>query len=38
MAFKKRRLGKTDLETTTVGFGTWAIDGGGGASAWKGAA
>lgn len=29
-----RRLGKTDLELTTVGLGTWAIGGGGWAFAW----
>ncbi|MGD0678483.1 MAG: hypothetical protein ABSC94_24000 [Polyangiaceae bacterium] len=28
MAPKKRRLGTTDLEITTVGFGAWAIGGG----------
>jgi aryl-alcohol dehydrogenase-like predicted oxidoreductase len=26
---QKRRLGTTDLELTTVGFGAWAIGGGG---------
>ena len=28
MAPNKRRLGTTDLENTTVGFGAWAIGGG----------
>lgn len=30
----KRRLGHTDLEITTLGFGAWAIGGGGWAFAW----
>ena len=29
-----RRLGSTDLELTTVGFGAWAIGGGGWAHGW----
>ena len=31
---QKRRLGKTDLELTTVGFGTWALGGAGWKYAW----
>jgi aryl-alcohol dehydrogenase-like predicted oxidoreductase len=31
---KKRRLGTTDLELTTVGLGAWAIGGGGWAYGW----
>jgi len=31
---RTRRLGKTDLELTTVGLGTWAIGGGGWQYAW----
>src|SRR5882757_7627529 len=31
---QKRRLGTTDLELTTVGFGAWAIGGGGWAYSW----
>jgi aryl-alcohol dehydrogenase-like predicted oxidoreductase len=34
MALKKRRLGTTDLEITTVGFGAWAIGGDGWAYGW----
>jgi aryl-alcohol dehydrogenase-like predicted oxidoreductase len=31
---KKRRLGKSDLEITRIGFGTWAIGGGGYEYGW----
>jgi aryl-alcohol dehydrogenase-like predicted oxidoreductase len=31
---RKRRLGTTDLEITTVGFGAWAIGGGGWVYGW----
>ena len=31
---RTRRLGSTDLELTVVGFGAWAIGGGGWAYAW----
>ncbi len=31
---RKRRLGNTDLELTTVGFGTWALGGSGWKFAW----
>lgn len=31
---QKRRLGRTEMEITTVGFGAWAIGGGGWAHAW----
>ena len=31
---KRRRLGTTDLELTTVGRGAWAIGGGGWAYSW----
>lgn len=31
---RKRKLGKTDLELTVVGLGTWAIGGGGWAFGW----
>ncbi len=34
MTPRKRRLGKTDLEITTVGFGAWAIGGGGWVYGW----
>jgi aryl-alcohol dehydrogenase-like predicted oxidoreductase len=34
MRLNKRRLGKTDLEITTVGIGAWAIGGGGWAYGW----
>jgi aryl-alcohol dehydrogenase-like predicted oxidoreductase len=34
MALNKRRLGTTDLEITTVGFGAWAIGGAGWAYGW----
>ena len=34
MAPNKRRLGTTDLEITTVGFGAWAIGGGGWEFGW----
>ena len=34
MALAKRRLGRTDLEITTVGFGAWAVGGGGWAYSW----
>jgi aryl-alcohol dehydrogenase-like predicted oxidoreductase len=34
MSLKKRRLGKSDLEITTVGFGAWAAGGGGWAFGW----
>jgi aryl-alcohol dehydrogenase-like predicted oxidoreductase len=34
MTPRKRRLGTTDLEITTVGFGAWAIGGGGWAYSW----
>jgi aryl-alcohol dehydrogenase-like predicted oxidoreductase len=30
----RRRLGRTDMEITRVGFGAWAIGGGGWANAW----
>ena len=30
----KRRLGTTDLDITTVGFGAWALGGGGWAYGW----
>jgi aryl-alcohol dehydrogenase-like predicted oxidoreductase len=33
-ALPKRRLGLTDMEITRVGFGAWAIGGGGWAFAW----
>jgi aryl-alcohol dehydrogenase-like predicted oxidoreductase len=44
MTSRKRRLGTTDLDITTVGFGAWALGGGldrgSGpvARSWKGAA
>ena len=31
---RTRRLGKTDLELTVIGFGSWAIGGGGWRHAW----
>ncbi len=31
---QKRRFGKTDMEITSVGFGSWAIGGGGWGGAW----
>lgn len=31
---RTRRLGKTDLELTVIGFGSWAIGGGGWRNAW----
>ena len=34
MTLNKRRLGTTDLEITTVGFGAWAIGGAGWAYGW----
>jgi aryl-alcohol dehydrogenase-like predicted oxidoreductase len=34
MTLNMRRLGTTDLEITTVGFGAWAIGGGGWAHGW----
>src|SRR5437879_3241754 len=34
MSLKKRRLGKSDLEITAVGFGAWATGGGGWAFGW----
>ena len=34
MSLPKRRLGSTDLEITTVGFGSWAVGGGGWAFGW----
>ncbi len=34
MTFEKRRLGRTDLEITTLGFGAWAIGGAGWAYGW----
>jgi len=34
MALNKRRLGTTELEITTVGFGAWAIGGGGWVFGW----
>lgn len=34
MNLPKRRLGQTTLEITTLGFGTWAIGGGGWAFSW----
>jgi aryl-alcohol dehydrogenase-like predicted oxidoreductase len=34
MSLKRRRLGKSDLEITTVGFGAWAAGGGGWAFGW----
>lgn len=34
MTLSTRRLGTTDLEITTVGFGAWAIGGGGWAYSW----
>jgi aryl-alcohol dehydrogenase-like predicted oxidoreductase len=34
MGLNKRRLGTTDLEITTVGFGAWAIGGAGWAYGW----
>jgi hypothetical protein len=34
MMMRKRRLGTTELEITTVGFGAWAI-GGGWAYGWR---
>src|SRR5438270_9865033 len=34
MALDTRRLGATDLEITTVGFGAWAIGGAGWAFGW----
>ncbi|HTB72361.1 MAG TPA: aldo/keto reductase [Polyangiaceae bacterium] len=34
MTLNKRRLGTTDLEITTVGFGAWAIGGGGWVYGW----
>ena len=33
-ALRKRRLGKTDFQITTVGLGAWAIGGGGWAYGW----
>jgi aryl-alcohol dehydrogenase-like predicted oxidoreductase len=29
-----RRFGKTDMEITRIGFGSWAIGGGGWSGAW----
>ncbi|MGA3119961.1 MAG: aldo/keto reductase [Polyangiaceae bacterium] len=34
MELNKGRVGTTDLEIPTVGFGTWAIGGGGWAHGW----
>jgi len=34
MTPRKRRLGTTDLQITTVGFGAWALGGGGWAYGW----
>ena len=34
MALKKRFLGKSGLEITTVGFGSWAVGGGGWSFGW----
>src|ERR1700730_6372777 len=34
IAFKKRPLGKSGMEITTVGLGTWAIGGGGWSFGW----
>jgi aryl-alcohol dehydrogenase-like predicted oxidoreductase len=34
MTLRKRRLGTTDLEITTVGLGAWALGGGGWAYGW----
>jgi aryl-alcohol dehydrogenase-like predicted oxidoreductase len=34
MTLPKRRLGRTDLDITTVGFGAWAAGGGGWSFAW----
>jgi len=34
MALPTRRLGTTDLQITTVGFGSWATGGGGWAAGW----
>lgn len=34
MALEKRRLGSTDLEITTLGFGSWAVGGGDWAYGW----
>jgi len=34
MALKKRALGKSGLEITTVGFGSWAVGGGGWSFGW----
>jgi aryl-alcohol dehydrogenase-like predicted oxidoreductase len=34
MALEKRRLGSTDLEITTLGFGSWALGGGDWAYGW----
>jgi len=34
MALEKRRLGRTDLEITTLGFGSWAVGGGDWAYGW----
>ena len=34
MALKKRQLGKSGLEITTVGFGSWAVGGGGWSFGW----
>jgi len=31
---RKRQLGWTDLELTTIGFGTWALGGSGWKFAW----
>ncbi len=31
---RKRRLGNTDMEITTIGFGAWAIGGGGWEFGW----
>jgi aryl-alcohol dehydrogenase-like predicted oxidoreductase len=31
---ERSRFGKTDLDTTPIGFGAWAIGGGGWAAAW----
>jgi aryl-alcohol dehydrogenase-like predicted oxidoreductase len=34
MALQKRQLGKSGLEITTVGFGSWAVGGGGWSFGW----
>lgn len=34
MTLPKRQLGRTDMETTTLGLGAWAMGGGGWAFAW----